>query len=61
MESKVCSKCKQEKKVCEFGNSKSSKDRLLYCCKQCNNGILVSWLFEQSSSCKLGSSEISVS
>ena len=37
MESKVCSKCKQEKKVCEFGNSKSSKDRLLYCCKQCNN------------------------
>lgn len=37
MESKVCSKCKQEKKVCEFGNSKSSKDGLLYCCKKCNN------------------------
>ena len=37
MESKVCSKCKQEKKVCEFGKSKSSKDGLLYCCKKCNN------------------------
>ena len=37
METKVCSKCKEEKKVCEFGNSKSSKDGLLYCCKQCNN------------------------
>ena len=37
METKVCSKCKQEKKVCEFGNSKSSKDGLLYCCKKCNN------------------------
>jgi hypothetical protein len=38
MENKVCSKCKGEKKVCEFGNSKSSKDGLLYSCKECNNG-----------------------
>ena len=37
METKVCSKCKGEKKVCEFGSSKSSKDGLLYCCKECNN------------------------
>lgn len=37
METKVCSKCKEEKKICEFGNSKSSKDGLLYCCKKCNN------------------------
>lgn len=37
METKVCSKCKEDKKVCEFGNSKSSKDGLLYCCKKCNN------------------------
>jgi hypothetical protein len=37
METKVCSKCKENKKVCEFGNSKSSKDGLLYCCKKCNN------------------------
>jgi hypothetical protein len=37
METKVCSKCKGEKKVCEFGNSKSSKDGLLYSCKECNN------------------------
>lgn len=37
METKVCSKCKEDKKVCEFSNSKSSKDGLLYCCKKCNN------------------------
>jgi len=37
METKVCSKCKVEKQVCEFGNSKLSKDGLLYSCKKCNN------------------------
>lgn len=37
METKVCSKCKEDKKVCEFGNSKTSDDGLLYCCKKCNN------------------------
>ncbi len=37
MEKKVCGKCKVEKDVCEFGNSKVSKDGLLYCCKECNN------------------------
>lgn len=36
METKVCSKCEEEKNICEFGNSKSSKDGLLYCCKKCN-------------------------
>lgn len=37
MDTKVCSKCKIEKSVCDFGNSKSSKDGLLYCCKKCNS------------------------
>jgi hypothetical protein len=37
METKVCTKCKGEKKVCEFGKLKSSKDGLLYSCKECNN------------------------
>jgi hypothetical protein len=37
METKVCSKCKENKNVCEFGNLKSSKDGLLYSCKECNN------------------------
>lgn len=37
METKVCSICKNDKGVCEFGKSKSSKDGLLYCCKKCNN------------------------
>lgn len=37
METKICSKCKQEKNIWEFGYSKSSKDGLLYCCKKCNN------------------------
>ncbi len=37
METKVCNKCKEEKKVCEFGNFKSSKDGLMYCCKKCNS------------------------
>jgi len=36
METKVCSICKNDKSVCEFGKSKSSKDGLLYCCKKCN-------------------------
>jgi hypothetical protein len=36
METKVCSKCKEDKKVCEFGNLKSSKDGLMYSCKECN-------------------------
>jgi hypothetical protein len=37
METKVCSKCKEEKNVCEFGKAKKSKDGLLHCCKKCNN------------------------
>jgi hypothetical protein len=34
---KICSKCGVEKNVCDFGKSKTSKDGLLYCCKECNN------------------------
>jgi len=37
METKVCSICKENKGVCEFGKSGSSKDGLLYCCKKCNS------------------------
>jgi hypothetical protein len=37
METKVCTKCKEEKNVCEFGKLKTSKDGLLYSCKDCNN------------------------
>ena len=37
METKVCSKCSKEKNVCEFGKLKSSKDKLMYSCKECNN------------------------
>ena len=39
METKVCSKCKEEKKVCEFGKLKSSKDGYRYFCKKCRNNI----------------------
>jgi hypothetical protein len=37
MTTKICSKCKVEKSVCEFPKSKRSKDGLLYCCNQCNS------------------------
>jgi HNH endonuclease len=37
METKVCNKCNENKNVCEFGNSKTSDDGFLYCCKKCNN------------------------
>jgi hypothetical protein len=43
MKTKVCSKCKEEKNVCNFGNLKLSKDGLLYCCKECNNERSVSY------------------
>ena len=36
METKVCSKCKEEKNICDFGNLKTSKDGLSYSCKQCD-------------------------
>jgi hypothetical protein len=35
MEKKVCSKCKEEKEVCEFGKRKDSKDGLRNECKSC--------------------------
>jgi hypothetical protein len=39
METKVCSKCNKEKKVCEFGKLKSSKDGYRYFCKECRNSV----------------------
>ena len=35
MEKKICSKCKIEKDVCEFGILKSSKDGFRNVCKEC--------------------------
>jgi hypothetical protein len=37
METKICSKCKEKKELCEFNNLKSSKDGLMYHCKVCNS------------------------
>jgi hypothetical protein len=37
METKVCSKCKEEKKVCEFGKNNQKKDGLYSSCKVCVN------------------------
>jgi hypothetical protein len=36
METKVCSKCKEEKKICEFRKRKDSKDGLRTECKECS-------------------------
>lgn len=43
MDTKVCSKCKEEKSVEEFGRKKTSKDGLRYKCKECRNLDLKSW------------------
>jgi hypothetical protein len=37
MKTKVCSKCKEEKKICEFRKKKSSKDGLRSECKECSS------------------------
>jgi hypothetical protein len=39
METKVCSKCKKEKPIGEFGKNSKSKDGLLGYCKSCRNEI----------------------
>ena len=35
MQTKICSKCSEEKEVCEFGVHNSTKDKLRTFCKQC--------------------------
>ena len=35
MEKKICSKCKIEKDVCEFGKNNSAKDKLRTSCREC--------------------------
>jgi transposase-like protein len=35
MDKKVCSKCKEEKEVCEFNKDSSRKDGYDYNCKSC--------------------------
>jgi hypothetical protein len=37
MEKKICSKCKIEKEICEFGIHNSTKDKLRASCKKCRN------------------------
>jgi hypothetical protein len=35
METKICSKCNEEKNICEFNKSTSNKDGLVSFCKEC--------------------------
>jgi hypothetical protein len=35
METKICSKCKEEKSFCEFGKDSSRKNGISYLCKEC--------------------------
>jgi hypothetical protein len=35
METKICSKCKEDKNICEFNKSPSNKDGLVSFCKKC--------------------------
>lgn len=39
METKICSKCKKEKPVSEFGKNKAKKDRLQAECKECKSAF----------------------
>jgi len=39
MKTKICRKCKKEKKVDEFYKNKSKKDGLSYYCKKCEQAI----------------------
>lgn len=46
MNTKVCTKCGEEKPVSEFGKKKASKDGLHYYCKPCNNTYVKKWAKE---------------
>jgi hypothetical protein len=37
MKTKICSKCKEKKSVCEFGNHPQTKDKLQCRCKKCRS------------------------
>lgn len=37
METKICSKCKKEKPISEFGKNKAKKDGLQAECKECKS------------------------
>lgn len=43
METKICSKCKLEKDICEFGIHKKNKDGKRYSCKECENSESRKW------------------
>ena len=48
MENKVCSKCKEEKMVCEFYKNTYSKDNLRSNCKTCQNKNSTKWRLENN-------------
>jgi hypothetical protein len=43
VETKICSKCKEEKGVCEFYKNKDSSDGLRSNCKKCQNKNSTNW------------------
>jgi hypothetical protein len=48
MENKICSKCKEEKMVCEFYKNTYSKDNLRSNCKTCQNKNSTKWKLENN-------------
>jgi len=43
MKKKICSKCKEEKDICEFGVKRDNKDGLMSYCKLCKKTINRIW------------------
>lgn len=43
METKICSKCKEEKLICYFGSHKITKDGKRSSCKECENKKIKEW------------------
>ena len=43
METKICSKCKEEKIICQFGSHKITKDGKRSSCKECNSKDSKEW------------------
>lgn len=57
METKICSKCREEKSVSEFYRKTSSKDGYMLHCKKCDHAKLTKWKEENSERYKLGRKE----
>lgn len=43
MKTKICSRCKKEKSISEFGSNKPRKDKIHCYCKECANEISGKW------------------